>query len=95
MAKDLAGVAANDGKTGFSFGAHFANDLVRLGFRLLMVAVSGPRVAIRSAPSGRAGHTAGQKPGRFALRGERFVPFGEGFREAVPSERSASLLDRF
>jgi hypothetical protein len=95
MAKSLTGLAVSDGKAEFYFGTLFALVLTRLGFRLLMEAVSGPRVAIRSAPWGRAGHTAGQKPGRFALRGERFVPFGEAFREALSSERSASLLDMF
>jgi hypothetical protein len=60
-----------------------------------MEAVSGPRVAIRSALWGRAGHTAGQKPGRFRTEGERFVPFGEAFREALPSERLSLPLDKF
>src|SRR5580692_1556355 len=59
MAKGLTGVAVSGGKAGFYVGTLFAYELVRLGFRLLMEAVSGPRVAIRSAPWGRAGHTEG------------------------------------
>ena len=46
----------SDGKAGFSVGTLFAYELARLGFRLLVEAVSGPRVAIRPI---QAGHTAG------------------------------------
>jgi hypothetical protein len=52
-----------------------------------MEAVSGPRVAIRFAPWGTGRTHGGIKAREVRTEGERFVPFGEAFREALPSER--------
>ena len=82
-------MAVSPVKAGFYVGTLFACELMRLGFRLLVEAVSGPRVAIRSAPWGlRTARThGGIKAREVHTEGERFVPFGEAFHEALLSER--------
>jgi len=68
---------------------------MRLGFRLLHGSGvwSESRNPVRSLGTGRT--HGGTKAREVHTEGERFVPFGEAFREVLPPKGSASLLDRF
>src|SRR5579872_7458196 len=105
MAKVLTGVTVNNRKAGFSVGMLFAYEFTRLGFRLLTEAVSGPRVAIRSAPWGDWPDTRRDKsPGGSQPRGNvsflsarslpRSLPRNASLRKAQPPAWTGLDLDR-
>jgi len=69
----------------------FAYELMRLGFRLLVEAVLVRESQSGPLPGGTGWTHGGIKAREVRTEGERFVPFGEAFREtsreALPSER--------
>jgi hypothetical protein len=87
-------MAVSEGKAAFYVGTLFASKRVRLGFRLLIEAVSGPRVAIRFALGTSRTH-GGIKAREVHTEGERVVPFGEAFGEVLPPEWLSLPLGQF
>ena len=72
---------------GFLLARFSLMGLVRLGFRPLVEAVLVRESQSGPLPGGTGRTHGGIKAREVRTEGERFVPFGEAFREALPSER--------